>query len=141
MAELVKILEQIWNVYFPLEEDVFNVKDQRINIILGFVSFLQSESGSPFLSKMNWSVDTHVLVRYNEFLSRCPLDDLDIALFEHPIETLACLSASLALCAPMYQSIEYRRAQRYIVRIQGYNPITPLKDIKANIVGMYPNSF
>ena len=84
--------------------------------------------------------------RYKEFIERCPVSDFGAALFEQPMQTISIVSCAVGIVAPRgvgltritsLSSTKVQSVPRFSFRVQGYTEVTALKDIKANVVGMF----
>ena len=74
-----------------------------------------------------------VRMNYVDLLERCPLPDFADALRDEPEDLLACLG--LALCLVRAGRYPALSPQRIIVRIQGVQPLTAMRTLKANAIG------
>lgn len=72
-------------------------------------------------------------MNYVDLLERCPLPDFADALRDEPEDLLACLG--LALCLVRAARHLALSPQRIIVRIQGVQPLTAMRTLKANAIG------
>ena len=61
----------------------------------------------------------------------CPLNDLHTALFEHPEDTIGCLTAAVMIVTAVNGVVN----PHLRVRVLDFEPLTPFKDIKSNFVG------
>ncbi len=64
-------------------------------------------------------------------MEACPLTDLRTALFDHPEDTIGCLTAAAMIVTATNGVVN----SRLRVRILDFEPLVSFKDIKANLVG------
>ena len=70
-------------------------------------------------------------IKFEDLIRLCPVSDLRTALFEHPEDTIACMTAAVMIVTAMNGVVN----SHLRVRILDFDPLTPFKDIKANLVG------
>ena len=72
-----------------------------------------------------------MLFRFSDLAKACPLTDLRTALFDHPEDTIGCLTAAAMIVTAVNGGVN----PRLRVRILDFEPTVAFKDIKANLVG------
>ena len=71
------------------------------------------------------------MIKYEDLIRLCPVTDLRTALFEHPEDTISCMTAAVMIVTAVNGVVN----SHLRVRILDFDPLTPFKDIKANLVG------
>lgn len=71
---------------------------------------------------------------FRDLLRTCPLEELQIAIQEHPEDTIACMGFALGLIRPLLCPSGHAE-DKVCVRLAGYEPMTPMREVKANMIG------
>ena len=80
---------------------------------------------------MYYQEHSSVQIRFSDLVRLCPLTDLHTALFEHPEDTIGCLTAAVMIVTAINGVVN----SHLHVRILDFEPLTAFKDIKSNFVG------
>ena len=132
-------IPDVWFLCFPLDD--YDESDPRAIITKLFCEFFRNKGAellnsviTQYLYKLQpeyYQECSFVDIDYNRLVELCVDTGLTNALFNHPSESIGCMTAA-AMIVTAVNGVFNSHLQ---VRIQNYGPLTPFKDIKANLVG------
>ena len=132
-------ISNVWFLCFPMDD--YDESDPRVTIIKAFCIFF-TQAGASLLDSVAFVDSFHgqaihyqehssVLIKFEDLIRLCPVTDLRTALFEHPEDTISCMTAAVMIVTAVNGVVN----SPLRVRILDFDPVTPFKDIKANLVG------
>ncbi|KAJ3209863.1 DNA replication licensing factor mcm8 [Entophlyctis luteolus] len=118
-----------WSLYFGGEK--LAASHPLVPAISAFSTFFSGIIGSVGPSRRTLAVS------YRLLKANCGLSDLDERLVLDPESTLGCLGLAFANALIDAHGVDNVKRFRRQVRIVDYDEITPLKDLKANLMGRF----